>query len=118
MRAWIAAMLRAPSQAGEDRLQPLAVHMRVAIDQAGHDGAAAERDHAGFRPLVAGHHRGIAHGEELAVAHRRRLGDAEAGIAGDDAAAGQDGVCSLHQSPLASTPARSMPAQRSTSARK
>jgi hypothetical protein len=112
----------AAGQRREDRLQPLAVHMRVAVDEAGHHGAAVQRDGLGVRGAVALDLGGLADGDEAAGADGDGFGDGELRVGGDDLAAGEDQVGGFVRaqlySPRCRRPCCTMAAQRSTSSRK
>ena len=81
-----------PAERREDVAQRLAVHVGVAVDQARHDGAALEIEHARGGRGVRGH-RGIgADRKDLVAGNGDRLGDRGAGVDGDDLGVLQDEV--------------------------
>ncbi len=75
-----------------DRLEPLAVHVGMGVDQPRHDGPAAEVDQAGVamgeRPDLGG----AAHGDDAVVGDRHGLREAEGGIDRDDRPAVEDQI--------------------------
>jgi hypothetical protein len=91
------AVLNVPDRAHRserwiDALEALAIHVGVAVDDAGHDGPALEVDHARLGRGVG--RQGIvrAHGEDPVAGNSDCLRDGEVVIDGDDLCVAQDQV--------------------------
>jgi hypothetical protein len=80
------------SERGVDAFETLAIHVGMAIDEAGHDGAAGEVDHARRRGDMLGDRGVRADRENLVARDRYRRSDGEIAIDGDDLAVLEDEV--------------------------
>ena len=74
------------------RLQPLAVHVRVGIEEAGHRGTAAGVHDAGLPPASAQDLGVDADPDDAAFADRERLGLGPGGIEGENASVVEDEI--------------------------
>ena len=87
MRCSTSSIERAPASDGYSRLEPFAIHVRMGVDEPGHDGAAAQIDEARGVARQAAEICTGADFRDAVRGDRDGLGDVEGGIEGDDVTA-------------------------------